>query len=251
MQQFFGTIQVLVSGEIWNDVNFADKLYDIDEGQCKGATFNTIHNLKSGLEVEEAGIEEADDNTALLRLLPLAILINPSDQKGLAIIKQVAEITHKSEEHFANIISLIHLIQKKEQNLMLSALRCTPDSRLKYMLSNSLDANRHVSTSIKHHKQNAGSKIYETLFFIYHVLHNNDSKKLKHLFADAIIHSGDTDIYCSIIGFILGYKYANKVEITSEWKKQLKQPILKEHLALYSEKLSRKLEAGSGILTLF
>ncbi len=219
----------------------------------EGETLAALSNLVDGDHWSHAGSQgDAHGNTGLLRMAPLAFLLDPGREEDRNLIRDVISLTHDSEDAYQAALTFvlsIRLVQNDRHNFIQRILRHLPPSyihtRLEKIVNSKEDRIRDVGRNY-----GSGHILSESLPFSIFAAQQAPLLGLQTMMNEIVGAGGDTGGNCSLAGYIAGAHLGTEV-IPEEWMEKLQQiEGFGEKQAIIRE-FSTFVQAQSGIQTLF
>lgn len=219
----------------------------------EGETLKALTSLVDGDHWAHAGSQgDSHGNSGLLRMAPLAFVLDPTKAADQEKIRAVIGLTHDSDDAYHGALTLllsIRFVQNDRLNFIQQILRYLPDSyirtRIEKIANSSEDRIRDVGR-----KFGSGHILSESLPFSIFATQQAPNLGLQTMMNEIVGAGGDTGGNCSLAGYIVG-AYLGADAIPEEWSDKLRQL---EDYSDYQDTIRRFAEfvqLQSGIQTLF
>jgi len=193
-----------------------------EAGRLRGlgaSTLKAVQDLAAGAHWAMAGArgEYAAGAGAAMRIAPLAFLLDPSSADDRVLVRDVARITHHSDEAYAGALAVMVAIRVSAvaggvpENLLSLVTSELPDTRVRDRLLEILAADETPDAVAR--RYGASGYVVEAVPLALLVAARERTRGLEGVLERAVALGGDTDTIASIAGQIVG---ASGVELSHD-----------------------------------
>lgn len=216
-------------------------------------TLQTLSEMVGGEHWSIAGTDgDEGGNKGLLRIAPLAFILDPAKPADFELLKQVLGISHQHPEALAGAMALllsIRYIQNDRLNCIQQVLRQLPPSKVREGLEK-ISQSPLVRVRDVGRKFGCGKSAFESVPFSIYAAQQASKLGLQSTMNEIVAAGGDVHGNCNLAGYIAG-AHLGVQAIPEAWMEKLRNvqgfPESYEAIRDYADFVQQR----SGIQTLF
>jgi ADP-ribosylglycohydrolase len=207
---------------------FADWFIKKKISYVGASTYKALQELSFGGHWALVGRkgEMSAGNGAAMRIAPLAFCLNPDEERGKLLIRDVSRITHHNEEAYIGALAIVIAIYAAykgywlgEPTLIKYVMEKLPDSSVRDRLIEVSKLEKKLSLKAVSEKFGCSGYVVETVPLVLYAAEQISYIGFEALLNNLIELGGDTDtnssIFGQILGTFLGYKNLPEFLISS------------------------------------
>lgn len=216
-------------------------------------TLKTLSEMVQGEHWTSMGSEgDAHGNKAILRIAPLAFVLDPNKENELELIRTVVAISHTHPEAQAGALATllsIRFIQNDKVNFIQRVIRALPDSGVKEGLERiSQTPPARIRDLGRSH--GCGNAAAESVPFSIFAAQQAPNIGLEAMMKEIVAAGGDTHGNCTIAGYIAG-AYLGTEAVPEVWLAKMRQMSGFDEGYDAIKRFAAYVQERSGIQTLF